>query len=369
MRITEVTSVRVPVPLVDPLRTSHGTHHSRTVSLIRVTTDDGVSGWGEDVAPSGVRYVGDSAEESFVSLRGLAPLLGRGDVLAEDMQSDTWWGVGGREFAKHALESAVWDLTARLRGVSLATLLGGERARVYPGVVVGLHDTVDETVAAAASRVLEGYVRIKLKIEPGRDIDVVRRVREAVGASVTVQVDANGAYTREDSGRLSLLDEFGLEFIEQPFAADDLEGHAELSRRISTRVCLDESIVSLADLRRAVGMGACSVVNIKPSRVGGIGNAVAMHDAARDSGTDAWVGGMLETGIGRASCLALASLPGFTLTPDLSASNRYFERDVTEPFLLEGGAITVPTGAGIGVEPLPWVSGHPEAVIETLFSA
>ncbi len=367
MRIVEVTSVRVPMTLVDPLRTSHGTHDHRTASLVRVVTDDGVAGWGEDVAPVGVRYVGDNAGESFVALHELAPLLCRGETRTGEMLSDTWWGIDGRRFAKHALESAVWDAHARSQGVSLASLLGGVRTTVRPGVVVGVHDSIDDVVAAAVSRVAEGYGRVKLKIEPGRDIDVVRAVRDAIGPGVVLQADANGAYSAADIEHLVGLDGFGLQFVEQPFAATDFDGHVELSRRMSTPVCLDESVSTVHDLTRAIEAGACSVVNIKPSRVGGIAEAVAMHDVVRAAGIDAWVGGMLETGIGRASCLALASLPGFTMTPDLSASNRYFARDVTAPFTLVDGSISVPTGDGIGVEPLPWVFEHPDAVIETLF--
>jgi O-succinylbenzoate synthase len=319
------------------------------------------------VAPSDVAYVGENAHESFESLRELARRVCADEVRAVDMACDTWWGVAGKRFAKHALESAVWDAEARSRGLSLKELLGGVRDRIDPGVVVGVHESIRSTVDAVMSRVAEGYTRIKMKIEPGHDVAVVREVRAAIGAGMALQVDANGAYTRDDLDSLAALDEFDLQFIEQPFPAEDLESHAELSRRISTSVCLDESVVTLADLTRAIEIGACSVVNIKPSRVGGLGDAVALHDLARTAGIDAWVGGMLETGIGRASCLALATLPGFTLTPDLSASNRYFAQDVTEPFVIRNGSIVVPTSPGIGVEPLPWVFEHPGAAIETLF--
>lgn len=369
MRIVEVTSVRVPMTMVDSLRTSHGTHAGRTVSLVRIVSDSGIVGWGEDVAPADVNYVGESAAESFGSLGTLASVLCRGEVHPQEMLCDTWWGVEGACYAKHALESAVWDAEARAHGVSLATLLGGTATEVRPGVVVGLHETVDDTVRAAVSRVAEGYGRVKLKIEPGRDIDVVRAVRGAVGPGVVLQVDANGSYSAGDCEVLAGLDDLDVQFIEQPFPADDLESHARLARTMSTRVCLDESVITLDDLKRAVDTGACSVVNIKPSRVGGISDAVAMHDLVRSLGIDAWVGGMLETGVGRASCLALASMPGFTLTPDLSASSRYFSRDVTEPFVLRQGTITVPAGPGIGVEPLPWVFDQPDTSIETLFRA
>jgi O-succinylbenzoate synthase len=297
----------------------------------------------------------------------LAPLLGGRTVDVFEMFAETWWGVAGKNFAKHALESALWDAHARTEKVSLRNALGGVRDSIVPGVVVGLAPSVEDTVHEVGSRVTEGYRRIKLKIEPGRDVDVVRAVRAAVGDAIALQVDANAAYSRNDFEQLANLDEFSLQFIEQPLAADDIEGHALLARRIRTPVCLDESIEDCDQLMRAIEIGACSVVNVKPSRVGGIGDALRMHNIVVTHGLDAWVGGMLETGIGRASCLALASLPGFTLTPDLSASSRYFDRDVTAPFELENGEIRVPNTEGIGVQPLPWVFEQPEVEIETLF--
>lgn len=369
MRIAEVTSVRVPMSLVDPLRTSHGVHASRTASLVRVTTVDGAVGWGEDVAPAGVTYVGEDAAASFGSLMRHAPLLGGREVHPGEMNADSWWGTQGSRFAKHALESAAWDAFARSHGLALVRALGGEPRPVTPGVVVGVHDDIADTVVAVRRRVAEGYRRVKLKIEPGRDIDAVRAVRAELGPGFALQVDANGAYSPDDFAHLLLLDEFALQFVEQPFAAHELQAHAELARRASTPVCLDESIVTHDDLLRAIDTGACSVVNVKPSRVGGLADAVAMHAVLRDAGIDAWVGGMLETGIGRASCLALAALPGFTLTTDLGASGRYFARDVTEPFVLRDGVLTLPEGPGTGVEPLPWVFDDPATVIETLFRA
>ena len=352
-----------------PLVTSHGTHSQRTASLVEITTSDGVLGWGENVAPQGVQYVGESATQSHASLQMLAQLIGGRTVDVFEMYAETWWGVSEKNFAKHALESALWDAHARTEKVSLRNALGGVRDSIVPGVVVGLSPSVEDTVDEAISRVAEGYRRVKLKIEPGRDVEVVRAVRTAVGDAVALQVDANAAYSRDDFEQLSTLDEFSLQFIEQPLAADDIEGHALLARRIHTPVCLDESIENCDQLMRAIEMGACSVVNVKPSRVGGISDALRMHNIVATHGLDAWVGGMLETGIGRASCLALASLPGFTLTPDLSASNRYFERDVTAPFELANGEIRVPNTVGIGVQPLSWVFEHPEVKIETLFQA
>jgi len=182
-----------------------------------------------------------------------------------------------------------------------------------------------------------------------------------------LQADANGAYSASDIDLLCSFDSYALQFIEQPFAAHDLDSHRQLSQRCATSVCLDESVMTTAQLLTALDLGACDVVNIKPSRVGGIREAIAMHDVLVERGVDAWVGGMLETGIGRASCLALASMPGFTLTPDLSASSRYFQRDVTTPFVLDDGCLPVPQGTGIGVEPLAEVLAEENVVIETVF--
>lgn len=369
MIIESITSIRVPVSLVDPLRTSHGTHSGRLASLVKVVTTDGVVGWGEDVAPDGVAYVGESPMESFASLRMLADLVGHRTIDVEEMFSDSWWGVTGHHFAKHAIESALWDAHARTKDVSLAQALGGNRQAITPGVVVGMVDSLEELEASVRSRVAEGYDRIKLKIQHGWDVDVVRHIRNVVGDELVLQVDANGAYSRDDIKHLCQLDEFNLQFIEQAFAADDLESHAHLARSSSTPVCLDESVMNAADLMDAVEKKACSVVNIKPSRVGGICDAIRLQEIATTHGLDAWVGGMLETGIGRASCLALASRTGFTLTPDLSASSRYFANDVTEPFVLTNGEIAILKAPGIGVVPLPWVFEHPDIKIETLFSA
>lgn len=368
MIIESITSIRVPITLTDPLRTSHGTHHGRMASLVKVMTKDGHVGWGEDVSPDGVTYVGESPQSSFESLRLLADVVGPRDVDVAEMFSESWWGISGRNYAKHALESALWDAHARSLGVSLKSALGGARSTITPGVVIGVHDSLDELEHSVRARLSEGYQRIKLKVQPGWDVDPVRHVRQIVGDEFALQVDANAAYTRDDLQTLQRLDEFALQFIEQPFAANDMEGHALLSAHASTPICLDESIISVDDLMRAIETRACSVVNIKPSRVGGLSDAIRLQEIARSHDLKVWVGGMLETGIGRASCVALASRSGFTLTPDLSASQRYFARDITEPFELVDGHLTVPDTTGIGVEPLPWVFEHPDVKIETLFS-
>jgi O-succinylbenzoate synthase len=289
------------------------------------------------------------------------------EVFVADLFAANWWGIEGHHFAKHAIESALWDVHAKRQGESLASVLGGVTDVVEVGAVVGMHDTVDAVVAEVMQRINEGYARVKIKIAPGYDSDVLAAVRDAVGIEYALQADANGAYSASDIDLLCSFDSFALQFIEQPFAAHDLDSHRQLSQRCTTSVCLDESVMTAAQLLTALDLGACDVVNIKPSRVGGIREAIAMHDVLVERGVDAWVGGMLETGIGRASCLALASMPGFTLTPDLSASSRYFQRDVTTPFVLDDGCIHVPQGMGIGVEPLAEVLAEENVVIETVF--
>lgn len=367
MRVHHVDLVHVPIALREPLRTSQGSHADRVATLVKVTTTDGVVGWGENVAPEGVLYVDESSTQSVASMHHLCEQLRHRDIDVEEMFADSWWSSAGHYFAKHAFESALWDAQARSLGVSVSSLLGGTRSEVMPGVVVGMQDSPDDVARTALRHVAEGYTRVKVKVSPGVDLQILKAVREAIGNNVVLQADANGSYSMDDVETLSQFARFSVQFIEQPFAANDLAGHAELARRIDTPVCLDESVITFANLRDAIDMGACSVVNIKPSRVGGLIDAVRMVNYCEQHGIDAWVGGMLETGIGRASCLALASLPGFTLTPDLSASNRYFERDITEPFGLNHGAIAVPTGPGIGVEPSDWVFAAQSVTKESLF--
>jgi O-succinylbenzoate synthase len=368
MRIERIRVAHVPLALVSPLRTSHGAHQSRTAVLVEITDASGFVGWGENVAPTGVDYVGEHAAQAYEAMVNvLIPELVKHEVSVGEMFADKWWGIADHHFGKHALESALWDIHAQRQGLSLAEVLGAVEDSVEVGVVVGMNDSIDAVVAETMMRVDEGYARVKLKIAPGHDFEVLGAVRDAVGDVFALQADANGAYGADDIDFLCSLDRFALQFIEQPFAADDLASHAELVHRAATSVCLDESINTMSELMAALDGGACDVVNVKPSRVGGIRDAVAMHDELMKRGVDAWVGGMLESGIGRASCLALAAMPGFTLTPDLSASNRYFVDDVTRPFTLVDGMIAVPKGLGIGVAPLPEVLSGEGVIIETLF--
>ncbi len=248
---------------------------------------------------------------------------------------------------------AILDAELRTEGRSFARELGSVHDTVPCGVSVGIMDTIPRLLDAVGEYLAEGYVRIKLKIEPGWDLEPVRAVRERFGDDVLLQVDANTAYTLRDARHLAKLDDFDLLLIEQPLEEEDVLGHADLAKIVKTPICLDESITSAQTAAAAIRLGATSIINIKPGRVGGYLEARRIHDLAVAHGVPVWCGGMLESGIGRAANVALASLPGFTLPGDVSASGRFYQTDITEPFVMQGGTLTVPTGPGLGVAPLP----------------
>lgn len=366
--LTGVELRRVTMPMVTPFRTSHGTETVRDVLLVRAVGPD-AEGWGECVAMSEPRYTSEWVGGAHdVIRRFLIPLLHRHDLRADDVP-ELLAPVRGHQMAKAAVEAAVLDAELRLTGASLASRLGSVRRTVPSGVAVGMQADIDATVEAVASYVDAGYVRVKLKIGPGCDVEPVRAVRAAF-PGLLLQVDANSAYRVDDAEHLARLDPFDLLLIEQPLADDDLDGHAELGRRLATPICLDESIVSVRSALDAIGRGACRVINLKPGRVGGISEAVRIHDLCVEHGIGLWCGGMLETGIGRAMNVALASLPGFTLPGDLSASARWFDPDlITEPFVLDRGHLRVPTGPGIGVEPDPEILQRSTASVELVLLA
>jgi len=357
MRLEAVELHRVLMPLVAPFRTSFGTQTEREVLLVRIRTD-GADGWGECVAMSEPSY---SAEY----LDGVAEVLRRFLVPVVAARAAAPYGlrardvlpacaaVKGHPMAKAALEAAVLDAELRARGESFGAFLGVQRDRVPCGVSVGIMDSVPELVEAVGRYLEQGYLRIKLKIEPGFDVEPVRAVRERYGDDLLLQVDANAAYDLVDAAHLARLDDFDLLLVEQPLADDDLRQHAELARLVRTPICLDESIESAKDAADAIALGSCRVVNIKPGRVGGYLEAVRVHDVCRAHGVPVWCGGMLETGVGRGANVAFAALPGCTLPGDTSASDRYYARDVTEPFVLDDGHLHVSTVPGLGPHPLP----------------
>ncbi|KAA9108306.1 o-succinylbenzoate synthase [Microbacterium rhizomatis] len=338
------------IPLVTPFTTSFGTESVREVIIVRAVTSDG-EGWGEIVTGAEPHYSSEYTQGAWdVSLRHLIPALLDRRTLAPERVADVLAPVIGHRMAKAGLELAVLDAALRAAGRPLGEHLGAVRDRVASGVSVGIQRDPGALVEAVGGYLDEGYVRIKIKIKPGRDIAETAAVRDAFGA-IPLQVDANSAYTLDDADVLAELDRFDLLLIEQPLQEDDIVDHATLSRRLRTPICLDESITSHKAAADALALGAASIINIKAGRVGGYLEAVRIHDLCRDAGIPVWCGGMLETGIGRAANAALAALPGFTLPGDISASSRFYHRDiVTEPAVLEDGHVRVPTGAGIGVE-------------------
>jgi O-succinylbenzoate synthase len=344
----------IALPLVRPFRTSFGEDSEKRCVLVRVETASHV-GWGECVADVEPRYSGEwnaSAWESLATF--LVPSVVAGGPISapEQVAERTAW-VRGLPMAKAALEMAVLDVWLQARATSLAAYLGAVADRVPCGVSVGIAASAEEMLEEIRGYLDKGYQRVKLKIEPGRDLAVVRAVREAL-PDVPLSVDANAAYSLADASLFEALDELDLVMIEQPLGHDDLADHARLQRRLRTDICLDESIRHAHDAAAAIDMGACRVINIKPGRVGGLLEARRVHDLARERGVPVWIGGMLETGIGRATNVAMAALPGVAMPGDTSASERYFHRDITPPFILEsGGTMKVPSGPGIGVAPLP----------------
>ena len=343
---------RIRIPLIRPFRTSFGSEHVRDVLLVKAETTDG-DGWAEcatEPAPLYSAEYTDAAEH--VLEHHLIPRLFAAAHLTAPAVGTLLAPVKGHRMAKAAIETAVLDAELRAAGLSLGTYLGAVRGAVDCGVSVGITGAVDELIEHVAGYIDDGYRRVKLKIEPGWDLEPVGAVR-ARWPELPLQVDANTAYRVTDARHLARLDELGLLLIEQPLADDDLVGHAELAALLRTPICLDESIVSAAVAQSAIRLGACSIVNIKPARVGGYLEARRIHDVCAGHGVTVWCGGMLETGVGRAANLALAGLPNFTLPGDTSASARYYEQDITEPFVLDEGRLPVPTGPGIGVTPLP----------------
>lgn len=351
--IERIELVRTQLRLIEPFVTSYGTEQDRPVLYVHVIGSE-EEGWGECAALSHSLYTTENVDTCASAIENLFIPLITPTTTAQEFVALTS-SLQGHHMAKAAVEAALLDYQLRIQNISFANFLGATRTRVPSGVAVGMQPDTDSLIERVGRYINEGYQRVKLKIEPGHDIEPVRIVRKEFGNDLLLQVDTNGAYTLNDSAHLSQLDEFNLLMIEQPLADDDLVGHAELSKRIHTPICLDESIVSVATAERALDMGACSVINLKPGRVGGFLEAKKIHDLCLSRSVPVWCGGMFETGLGRAANVALAALPGFTLPSDLSASRRYFETDITTPFHLVDGCLEVPSGPGFGRTPLPEV--------------
>lgn len=353
MHIRRVTIQQIRLRLKEPFRISSGMTHERTVLLIKLDDEDGIRGYGECVAGEEPNFSYETVDTARLVLqRFLIPaVLGREFDSAREVASALDRAARGHNMAKAALEMAAWDLEAKRRGVSLARLLGGTKDAVAAGVSIGIQPDIDTLIERIERYLSEGYQRIKIKITHGWDEVVLDRVR-ARFPDIPLTVDANAAYDPAEMRHILALDRFDLAMIEQPFGADELLAHAELQAEMRTPICLDESISSPGRCADAIALKSGRIVNIKPGRVGGHTAAIRVHDLCAEAGIPVWCGGMLETGIGRAHNVALASLPNFRLPGDTSASNRYWDRDVVHPVfeLRPDGTLSVPTGPGIGVE-------------------
>jgi o-succinylbenzoate synthase len=351
LRLDRIQVRHLRLPLLSPFETSFGRTTDKEFLLLSVTAE-GVTGHGECVADTDPFYLPETLGTVWHLLRDfLAPMAFALDLRDPRELRPALARVRGHEMAKAGLEMAVWDLFARQAGEPLYRLLGGRGGTIAAGVSVGLQKDAGALVEKVAREVEAGYRRIKIKIKPGQDTSLVEAVRKRFPA-VPLMADANSAYTLEDAPLFRELDAHGLMMVEQPLAWDDIVDHAQLQRQIRTAVCLDESIRSPEDARKALELGACRIVNVKAGRVGGLAASVAVHDLCRARGAPVWCGGMLESGIGRLANVHLQTLPGFTLPGDTSASARYFAEDLIDPPVTVSpeGTIAVPEGPGLGHE-------------------
>jgi O-succinylbenzoate synthase len=338
------------LPLVHFFETSFGRIHDKHFVLVRIE-GGGLAAWGESVAEQDPYYSSETNETVWhVITAFIAPrVLGVEFEHPRDI-FPALHAIRGHNMAKAAVEMAAWDLFARQRGEPLARTIGGTRSRIASGVSIGIQDSLDDLVAKVDRELAAGYRRIKIKIKPGWDVEAVEAVRARFGP-IPLMVDANAAYTLADADHLRRLDAYDLMMIEQPLDYDDVADHAALQRQLRTPICLDESIKSVHVAEEAIALGACRIINIKPGRVGGIGESIRLHDLCAAHGVPVWHGGMLESGIGRASNIHLSTLPNFSLPGDVAASRRYFVPDLIDPpvEVASDGTIAVPAGSGLGV--------------------
>lgn len=350
MRIDRVELRHIKMILVSPFVTSMGTEYDEEHIIVRVDAD-GVTGWGESVAEGTPFYSYETITTAWHILRDflIPSILGK-DISSIDEAIDAYSKVRGHMMAKAGLEAALWDAFAKSQNISLSKMLGGVRDKVDVGVSIGIQDSAPQLIRKVEGYLSEGYQRIKIKIAPGLDLQFVEALRREF-PGILLQVDANSAYTLEHTGLFRKMDDYNLLLIEQPLGYEDIFDHSKLQRELKTPVCLDESIHSLDDTRAAIELDSCRVINIKPGRVGGFTESKRIHDYCASMKIPVWHGGMLESGIGRAGNVALASLSNFTLPGDISASKRYYKEDIVEPEFVVNpdGTMNVPTGPGIGV--------------------
>ena len=351
MRIDRIELRHTKMILVTPFVTSMGTEYDEQHIMVRVDAE-GVTGWGECVAEETPFYSYETVPTAWHILNDfLIPAIIGKDIASVDEAIASYAKVRGHMMAKAGLEAALYDAFAKSKGISLSKMLGGTQEKIKVGVSLGISDTVPDLLHVMEKYMKEGYQRIKIKIAPERDLQFIDALRREY-PDMLLQVDANSAYTLSDVDLFRKMDEYGLSLIEQPLGYDDIYAHSKLQREITTPLCLDESIHSVDDTRAAIELGSCRIINIKPGRVGGFTESVKIHDYCASVNAPVWHGGMLESGIGRAGNVALASLQNFVLPGDISASKRYFRDDIVEPEFLVNpdGTMDVPEKPGIGVE-------------------
>lgn len=349
MEIAKVILHRLQMELKNPFTTSLGRFQKKDFFIVEVIDTDGNSGFGETVSFPTPWYTEETVETNLYIMEAfLIPLLFQSPITHPDEITERFQKVRRNNMAKAALEGAVWDLYAKRKNVPLAVAIGGERKAVDVGVSIGIQSDLPQLLRVIDQYVEEGYRRVKIKIKPGWDIQPLREIRRHF-PDLALMADANSAYTLADIDHLKQLDELNLLMIEQPLAHDDFIDHAVLQEQLETPICLDESIHTFSDVRTAIQLGSCEIINIKVGRVGGLTEAKKIHDYCVEHNIPVWCGGMLEAGVGRAHSLAIATLPQFTLPGDISASSRYWERDIIEPAVtMKDGQVELSDQAGIG---------------------
>lgn len=342
------------MPLLSPFQTSFGTETEKEFVLVSVY-GDGHIGYAESVAMDSPVYNEETIDTALhIAEQFIIPKVLETEFASpEDFSKQFAW-IRRNNMAKSAIESAIWDLYAKQQGISLSKALGGEKEEIEVGVSIGIEATVEGLLKKVEGFLEEGYKKIKIKIKPGVDVERVKAVRERFGYEIPLMADANSAYTLDDINILKELDQYGLMMIEQPLAHDDIVDHAKLQSQLQTPICLDESIHSVEDARKAIELGSCKIINIKIGRVGGLTEAKKIHDLCKANGIPVWCGGMLEAGVGRAHNIAIASLSNFTIPGDTSASKKYWAEDIIDPevILSKPGIVAVPKGPGIGYKVL-----------------
>ena len=349
MRIKEVNVFKMKMMMKKPFTTSFGTFQEKDFLLLEVKDELGNTGWGESVAFHSPWYSEETLETNLHMIRDfLVPIILEKEIGHPDEVSELFGHLRKNNMAKSTVEGAIWDLYAKRNEQTLAQALGGQIDKIEVGISIGIHENIEELVETVRGFIEEGYKRIKVKIKPGFDVGVMRELRRQF-PDTPMMADANSAYRLDDIELLKELDEFGLTMIEQPLASDDIIDHAKLQAQLKTPICLDESIHSLEDARKAVELGSTKIINIKIGRVGGLTEAKKIHDYCMEQDIPVWCGGMLESGVGRAHNIALTTLPNFVLPGDTAGSSRYWEEDIITPeVVVENGYITVPTEYGIG---------------------